>query len=269
MTRLEKVLFTLVIVSSLVTIVLWWKPVSESREAESLNLSKIKDLSAELAEVRAENARLSASVLEAQSRSKLDVAERSKEKFTSQFTLLADLQRRGLMRRGLSVFEVEGGITPQWAEAFGLVESEIATLNQAVEAARRKIGQLELANATVRMDGDKKAIITVKTFSEGGPIYDELVQTFAQVMGRDRYAAFAELGLKDLEDGLHQLGVGVRTLTVTHNPASPDPRKRYHVAEKVVRPDGTQNLEVAGGARMDGLIGIYLGPLRSLLPPDF
>ncbi len=173
------------------------------------------------------------------------------------------------MRRGLSVFEVEGGITPQWAEAFGLAASEVATLDQAVESARRRIGQLALANATVRMDGDKKAIIAVKTFSDGGPIYDELVQTFAQVMGRDRYAAFAELGLPELEDRLHHLGVGARTLTVTHNPSTSDPRKRYQLVEQLARPDGTRNLEAASGARMDGLLDIYLGPLRSLLPPEF
>ncbi len=92
MTSREKSLVALAVVTTSVSIVLWWESVSEKREADSRGPTQVKDLSAELAALRSENSRLSKALVEAQSRSKPDAAERSRVGSHPQFALLADLQ---------------------------------------------------------------------------------------------------------------------------------------------------------------------------------
>jgi hypothetical protein len=187
----------------------------------------------------------------------------------AELRLMADLQRRGLMRGALTVIEVEGKFQPSWAEIFALTPSEVDRLNRSIAVARQKIGDYEVANATVRTDDKGNIVITVQPFIEGAAIYDELVRTFSEVLGPDRYAAFAALGLKDLEDRLNLLGVGKRTLTLSHNRAAADPKRAYHLTDQIERPDGTRKLGSASDAQFDRVIGFLLGPLTKLVPPDF
>jgi hypothetical protein len=183
--------------------------------------------------------------------------------------MMVDLEKRGLMRRGLGMIEVEGRIQQPWIEVFNLSPAETDAVNGALASARQRIGKLELKYASAKVENPGRLVITVQPFVDGAGVYDELLRSLAQVLGPERYPAFAALGLKEVEDHLNLLGMGTRTLTLTRTVNAPDPKRAYSLVEQTYRPDGTRKLGTATGPSVQGVISFLLGPLETLVPPGF
>jgi RNA polymerase sigma factor (sigma-70 family) len=181
---------------------------------------------------------------------------------------LADLHSQGLVRPVRDFVGVEGVLDAQWAEVYGLSPTDVVRLNEVLKSARRKIETLELENASVSKDPNGAVVIHVEPFSEGAPIYDRVVSEFESVLGAERYPAFVELGLTQVEQSLRLLGVGRQTFRVIHAADTADPQKRWEVSHRILRPDGTVKYSMITDARRDGVVAHSLGALVQLLPPD-
>lgn len=251
----------------------WWTRQHRLDEELAAAADRNARQATQLAELRRENARLAeverraveqAKAAESATASAVGPERRALE----DLQLLADLQRKGVMRTGLSVIEVEGRIQPKWAKLFSLTPAEQTRLTEAIAAARQQMGAKELAYATVKREEAGKLVITVAPFAEGAEIYDRLMETCAQVLGPERYPAFSTLGLKALEDSLRGLGVMKQTLTVTHDPAPTDPKREWTLTIWANRPDGTVTQGGASDSQLERVVGFLLGPLVQLVPPD-
>lgn len=154
-------------------------------------------------------------------------------------------------------------MTPTFREDYGLTPAETNALNQAAEAARKRIGDLALANATVRTDATGTVTIEVRAFAEGGVVYDELLRNFATVLGPERYAVFLPDAAESLERAMGYLGVAMQTIELRHDPAAAGRAEYYWVRMK------TKNDRVDLSGASLAAARAYLGPLMQLLPADF
>lgn len=183
--------------------------------------------------------------------------------------VLTELGSSGIIRAGLGIVEVEGTISPLWAEAIGLKPIESARLAAAVATARQQLGRHDLANSGAEIQPDGRLIITVQPYPEGAAIYDELLGTFRATLGPERFQVFARFGLEGLEDNLTQLGLGKKILTLKHDRSLAGERNEYQMTVRIERANGTVKQGVATDRHIGGLIAHMIGPLTAHVPPGF
>jgi hypothetical protein len=130
---------------------------------------------------------------------------------------LSEAQKTGLLQLVRVPFTTRSGkLSPKFAELFALSPAEVDAMQQALNKAHERLDALALANATTHTTPDGKIVIDVKPFDGGGPIYDEMMDKFASLMGKDRNPAFLQLvDTGQLGDELNQFGAEQRTITMT------------------------------------------------------
>jgi RNA polymerase sigma factor (sigma-70 family) len=131
-------------------------------------------------------------------------------------SVLSEAQKDGLvLNTRVPFLTYSGKLTPKFAELFLLSPDEVDSMQQAWDKARDRIGGLALAHASAQTMPDGKIVIEVKPFDGGGPIYDEMMDTFGSLLGKERNEAFLQLVGGQVGDELNQFGAEQRTITLT------------------------------------------------------
>jgi len=130
--------------------------------------------------------------------------------------VLSEAQKSGLILNArVPFFTYSGKLTPKFAELFMLSPAEVDSMQQAWDKARDRIDGLALANASAQTTPDGKVVIEVKPFDGGGPVYDEMMDTFTSLLGKERIEAFLQLVGGQVGEELSQFGAELRTVTLT------------------------------------------------------
>lgn len=182
---------------------------------------------------------------------------------------LVRLQREGIIRSAATMVDVEGRMGENWATVLGLDPAERKQLDAVLSKARTQLGFLELANSQAELLPDGRLSITVRPFTEGAAVHDEIVTTFRSVLGAERYEVFLGFAMKDLEDRFTQLGLGTRVITIHHDPSQTGKRGAYQMISRTNRPDGSVNMSVANDDQLHRNIASALGPLKAHVPSGF
>ncbi len=117
---------------------------------------------------------------------------------------------------GVQLFSHDG-VSPQFAVLYGLTPAETAQLNNVYQETKQRLEAL--AGQRARLDETstaEKLIVTVPSFPvEGGQAYNELLATFASVLGTDRYALFNAISGDSLENEFDGFGLSNNRYEVT------------------------------------------------------
>jgi RNA polymerase sigma factor (sigma-70 family) len=139
--------------------------------------------------------------------------------------ILEELQERKILNSKMVFVDPVGKLSPTFVELFSLSPDEQASLQKSVDEARRQMGDLMVANATVTSTGPNNVTISVKPLDGGPAVGDGLMSAFAATLGTERNAAFVALGSSQLEEALGNFGAVQETISITDNasgaPGSP------------------------------------------------
>ena len=187
---------------------------------------------------------------------------------------LTDLRKHRVRASMVMLMPPRFQLSEDFASLFALTPSERDTLQLALNNARKQIGELAVANASVSRTADGRVVIDVKPFEQGADIYDKLLDVFAQTLGPERNSAFLALGTSEIESEFHQFGGERRILTLVRNPTIPN--------NIPPSPPGASVLAVEDSRQSPNLRGNQthyfasrwafderFGPIAKLVPPDF
>jgi len=183
-----------------------------------------------------------------------------------QLRVLADLQKRGLLKAQITFVSPTGQLGKSFVDLFELAPTEQAALQQTLDRARAQLAYLQVANAALSRGNKGEYVITVKPFAEGSGVYDQLLDAFGRTLGPDRNAAFLTLGAEQLEEALGHFGAETKKITIGRN-TRPNEQDQYQVTDEIK--------QTYGGSvgtkpyRDHAALVDQLGELAKLLPPDF
>jgi len=184
--------------------------------------------------------------------------------------VLADLQKRKLIKFTTPLLDREGKLTKAFSELFELTPEEMSRVQQSFDRARYELAAQAEQRAQVRVLSDGKVVIAVPPFpSEGGKVYDELNQSLGGVLGDERNSYFAALLDDQMELTFGFFGAGDHTYTVGN---AVDGRDGYSLEDKVVQrtqEGGTTGFTNNTRFESYDALASYVGPVVTMLPPDF
>lgn len=180
--------------------------------------------------------------------------------------VLADLQQRNLAYFSQIFVERNGRLTRAFTELFDLSTPQRDSLQRAIDSARQRLTALERAHATVSRAKTGEVVIEIDAFpKEGGVVYDELMQAFAQTLGKERNAAYLVLGAEQVERALGRFGAVDFRATVSHQKEAGADSYTVKLEHKLPGELGTST----SGFRSIKDIEESLGSFVQLLPADF
>ncbi|HWA26500.1 MAG TPA: hypothetical protein VG734_12640 [Lacunisphaera sp.] len=185
--------------------------------------------------------------------------------------VLSELQQRKLVRPSIPTLDRKGQISDAFAELFALKPDERARLQQSLDGAREKLAALERANATVTRDASGRIVVAVQPFpGEGGKIYDEIMQGFADVLGPERNDAYRVIGAEQVENSLNGFGAAEHTYTFGYETGD-RPGQSYTLRDEVVQRTANGRTSHSSNNRFQSYddLAAHVGPIISVLPPEF
>jgi hypothetical protein len=183
--------------------------------------------------------------------------------------ILEDLQKRKILNSSMTFVEPTGTLSSSFIELFSLTTEEQAALQKAVDDARRQIGNLMVANATVQRNGDNNLVIDVKPLEGGPAVGDSVMNAFANILGPDRNSSFVALGANQLEESLGSFGAEQETLSITDNTTTPAPNGEggYNVVDTRNLPNHMTMSLANNFPNLDAVIARW--PIAPLIPKKF
>jgi RNA polymerase sigma factor (sigma-70 family) len=179
-----------------------------------------------------------------------------------------DLKRRGLFSPDLTLMGGTRIITNQFIDLFELSKEEAETLRQSIRDAANNLYALESTNTEVTSEPGGDVKIVIKPFpEEGGAVYDEMRQTFAETLGPERFEAFMALGAAGMESALRDFGI-TRITRVVSREVSKDGEMRYRLRSVTSAPPDRNTSYVSGWMSRKQLED-SLGPMIERLPAGF
>ncbi len=194
-----------------------------------------KTVESEVGRLRAENMQLRSALQTSRKHLSEEAAPRSADtKLPGKLDTLrafTELKEQNLVvLSGTLLSPRDGKITEAFVKLFGLSSAETATLQEAINAGRRKIEALILANTTAEVKKES-VVVSTKPFEGGAEIYDEVLDTFAQTLGPERFAVFLPMTSNQLGASFGQFGAEQRTVTVTREVLSGDKTPMFIVQD--------------------------------------
>jgi RNA polymerase sigma factor (sigma-70 family) len=183
--------------------------------------------------------------------------------------ILEDLQKRKILNSNMTFVEPTGTLSSSFIELFSLTSDEQAALQKAVDDARKQIGSLMVANATVQRNGDNNIVIDVKPLEGGPAVGDGVMNAFASILGPDRNSSFVALGANQLEESLGSFGAEQETLSITDNTTTPAPNGEggYNVVDTRNLPNHMTMSLANTFPNLDAVVARW--PIAPLIPKKF
>lgn len=133
------------------------------------------------------------------------------------------------------IFKGDYAITHEMALFYCLTPRETEQLTQAAQQTKKRLD--ELYQKHVQLDvasNSEKLIVTIPPFpDEGGKMYNDLLASYAAVLGKERYAVFNESG-DQLENAFENFGTARTRYEVSLQQIGPDGRAYYSVTRSHV-----------------------------------
>ena len=183
--------------------------------------------------------------------------------------ILEDLQKRNILNSKMTFVEATGVLSSSFTELFSLTNEEQAALQKAVDDARKQIGALMVANATVHSNGDNNIVIDVKPLEGGPAVGDGVMNAFAGILGPDRNSSFVALGASQVEEALGSFGAEQETLSITDNTTTPAPNGEggYTVVDTRNLPNHMTMSLANNFPSLDAVVARW--PIGPLIPKKF
>jgi hypothetical protein len=201
-----------------------------------------------------------------------DLSGRSELTVIDSLRVLADLQQRKLVRPALTIFDLKGSLDESFVSLFGLTPVEQKRLQQSIDEVREKLTALERLNATVSRDDRGDITVAIQPFPiEGAGLYDEMMHTFADVLGPERNDAFLKIGAEHVEVSLGRFGTAERNYTFSYDPTEPSGQP-YFLLDKVIQKNSKGRISGhTDTTRFQSFedLAVRVGPIVSLLPADY
>jgi hypothetical protein len=179
---------------------------------------------------------------------------------------LANMKAQNIAQPRVTVVSRNGQLNDTFVALFDLEPSDRESLQLAINRSTEKLAALEAQNATVSRDEKGIVTIAVKAFpGPGGVVYDELMKSFYDTLGQERYGAFLALGALQVEVALAMFGAQDRILRVSFDPQRERipyvVKDEYRIGPRIGHADTStfQHREE---------IPARIGTLARLLPPD-
>jgi RNA polymerase sigma factor (sigma-70 family) len=155
--------------------------------------------------------------------------------------ILEELQERKILNSNMVFVDPVGKLSPAFVELFSLSPDEQASLQKSIDEARKQMGDLMMANATVTSTGSNNVTISIKPLDAGPAVGDGVMSAFAATLGPARNAAFVALGSTQMEEALGNFGAEQETISITDNGAGgPGQPPGYTVLDSRVLPNHMQ-----------------------------
>jgi RNA polymerase sigma factor (sigma-70 family) len=181
--------------------------------------------------------------------------------------VLMDLQRRKLVAPDLKLVG-DDGVTPEFAELFGLAPAERDALQRSLLDAGERLKALERQNTSVGRTPAGDVTIQVRPFPEaGGKVYDAMLKTFAETLGPERYQAFVALGSEQTEKQLERFGTPQRQIVYSRE-TTPAGEIYYRIHDRQNRAPG-ENANYSSDLLTPERFRQEIGRMAEVLPADF
>lgn len=129
----------------------------------------------------------------------------------------------------------------QFIKTFDLTESETTILNDQLTRAKSNLEQISIAAATCKLDSEKNlfSVHIPPLPTEGGQIRDQLIQSFAEVLGPERYQDMIALVGQGFDSSFREFGLGDTTYEINLVPSLQNGVQAvYAVKENTLYPGG-------------------------------
>jgi hypothetical protein len=106
---------------------------------------------------------------------------------------------------------------------------------------------------------------------EGGKVYDEVIQVFANVLGSERNEFFHKMGAEQFENSFGRFGAAERTYTFGYD-LRERPGQPYTLRDQVIqRTPNRGSSGMTNNTRFQSFqeLTAYVGPIVSILPPEY
>ena len=115
------------------------------------------------------------------------------------------------------------GFDTQMAIMLGLKPDEYDRLNAAIRQTQQQLNDLAIQAATAHLSPDGKTLqVTVPSLAAGGDaLYSSLLNTFAQVLGPDRFQVFNALAGDTFDTSFDRFGLNPTSYVLTLQPLAP------------------------------------------------
>ncbi len=162
------------------------------------------------------------------------------------------LHREKLIALRFSILKPDGTISRQFATLFALSDAEHDELRESVTRARARLDELRAMHTTSGVR-DGALVISVEPFDGGADVYDDVMDSFARILGPQRNAAFVAVQDGQLSSFFSSFGAERRSITITREATEGGaPQPRYEFQRRLADRRG-----VSGGS----------GPLDLTNPP--
>jgi hypothetical protein len=133
---------------------------------------------------------------------------------TEALQILAQFRDRHPAAVKINVLKHRAKIDDGFAALLGLTSSQVDALNGALRSARERLNALSARYATVSVDDNGVIRIAVMPFEEGPAVYDQLMESFASTIGKERSDAVKKLLGDQFVESFHNFGAEQRSLTI-------------------------------------------------------
>jgi hypothetical protein len=165
-------------------------------------------------------------------------------------------------------------LNDQFIKVFGLTDSEVGILNDKLTQAKNSLDQISIAAATSQLDSANiKFNVHVPPLpAEGGQIRDQLMQSFADVLGQERYQDMVALGGQAFDGAFHQFALTDTNYEINLVPTTqPGGETVYAVKEILIYPEGSistgsSTVNPASIANAFPVLSHFLPPNSLILP---
>jgi hypothetical protein len=218
----------------------------------------------ELARLRKENAQLSNRLAEIASMHEPQMNALSASASDVEKSLRKEIETRRLAEtRKPAVFDLDGSLSQEFCDAYGLDSADKARLQETFRTAIEELRRLSSVHTRGRyLDADTYELALSPFPREGGEVHDRLMNDVKSVIGTGRYHAFVQTSADEIERRFGGLGTKKTTLKVRWNEA----RKQYDIEEVETTSGGTPTV-ITSAAYVEVLDGQY-PHLSQLLPAE-
>lgn len=166
---------------------------------------------------------------------------------------------------------VQDRISPTFLLMFDLTKDEVDRLESAASNASERYQEMQsrVAAGEMNADGSKLIVNVPPTPEAGGILYDDLLATFADVLGPDRFELFNVLSRQSFDQRYDRFGLNTVTYELDLTPIGGYTGQRdiYKLVHSYVAPDGQTKGHGTSQSNLKGLLQSH--PLLTrFIPPE-
>lgn len=169
----------------------------------------------------------------------------------------------------VSLTGADGALNKQLAVMLGLGPEDYGRLNAAIARTKERLDELAIQAARPRLSADRQTfVLNIPPHPQtSDPVYADLVDTFAQVLGPDRFKLFNAVSGDAFDGSFNRFGLDPVTYELTLQPELSDSTPRFKVIQSFAGADGQHSVRTTGSYSIETIKRTY-PVLAHFLPPS-